>query len=161
MPIADFEELAPELRQKILEFGARRIPFWEMFGMRIEAVKKGWARLGVDYQPRMANANGVAHGAVAFALADSAVGTALVGHLAPGERISTIEMKINYLRPFRTGRLAAEARIVHKGSQTAVGEADVIDERGELVAKALATYAVVTGPPEMPGWAPSPGGSDE
>lgn len=146
------EALDSELKRRIIEFGANRIPFWQIFGMRIADVKKGWARLTVNYDPRMANANGVAHGAIAFALADSAIGTALVGHLAPGERISTVEMKINYLRPFREGSIAAEARIVHKGAQTAVGEAEVTDGRGELIAKALATYAVSAGPPEKPGW---------
>jgi uncharacterized protein (TIGR00369 family) len=126
--------------------------------MRIAAVRKGWARLTVAYQPQMTNANGVAHGAVAFALADSAVGTAVAGLLVPGERISTIEMKINFLRPFREGTITAEARIVHKGSQTAVGEVEVIDAGGQPVAKALGTYALFRDAPEKPGWAQSLGG---
>jgi acyl-CoA thioesterase len=147
-----FEELEPGFRRKVMEFGPGRIPFWGFFGMRVEDVRKGWARLTLSFRPEMANANGVAHGAVAFALADSAIGTALVGLLAPGERISTVEMKINYTRPFSGGELAAEARIAHKGSQTAVGEAEVRDSRGHLVAKALATYAVSEGRPQDPGW---------
>jgi uncharacterized protein (TIGR00369 family) len=154
----EFEELAPGIEEKIMEFGARHIPYWNVFGMRIAAVKKGWARLTVAYQPQMTNANGVAHGAVAFALADSAIGTAVAGLLVPGERVSTIEMKINYLRPFREGSLAAEARVLHKGGQTAVGEVEVLDAGGQLVAKALGSYALFRDAPEKPGWAQSLGG---
>ncbi len=149
----EFGELDPGIKRKIMEFGESRIPFWNVFGMRIEDVGKGWARLAVAYQPQMTNANGVAHGAVAFALADSAVGTALAGLLAPGERISTVEMKINYIRPFKSGRITAEARIAHRGVQTAVGEAEVRDADGQLMAKALATYAIFQGSPKQPGWA--------
>jgi acyl-CoA thioesterase len=161
MPIPEFEELEPGLKQKILEFGVRQIPFWTVFGMKIDDVRKGWARLRVTYQPQMANANGVAHGAIAFALADSAVGTAMVGHLVPGERISTVEMKINYIRPFQEGEITAEARIVHKGTQTAVGEVEVTDGRGQLVAKALATYAVFASVMEKPGWTQTLGGKHD
>jgi uncharacterized protein (TIGR00369 family) len=148
-----FEELEPGLKRKIMEFGASRIPFWNVFGIRIEDVGKGWARLAVAYQPQMTNANGVAHGAIAFALSDSAVGTALAGLLAPGERISTVEMKINYIRPFKGGKITAEARIAHRGVQTAVGEAEVFDAKGQLMAKTLATYAIFKGSPKLPGWA--------
>ena len=57
--------------------------------------------------------------------------------------LTTIEMKINYLRPIDDGEIVAEAKIIHQGSQTAIGDIEVKDARGELVAKALSTYAIV------------------
>jgi uncharacterized protein (TIGR00369 family) len=52
-------------------------------------------------------------------------------------------MKINYLKSFDRGEIFAEAKIIFKGSQTAVGEVEVRDSDGNLVAKALSTYAII------------------
>ena len=51
-------------------------------------------------------------------------------------------MKINYLKPFSGGEIFAEARIIHKGSQTAIGDVEVRDGNGDFIAKGLATYAI-------------------
>ena len=52
------------------------------------------------------------------------------------------KMKINYLKPFTGGEIIAEAEIVHKGTMTAIGDVDVRDGKGNLIAKGLATYAI-------------------
>jgi len=84
----------------------------------------------------------VAHGGAIFSPADSAVGMALIGLINKDENISTLEMKINYLRPFSRGEIVAEAKIVHKGTMTAIGDVDVRDEKDNLIAKGLVTYAI-------------------
>jgi len=70
------------------------------------------------------------------------VGMALVGLIDKDENISTLEMKINYLKPLIAGDIIAEAKIVHRGTMTAIGDVDVRDEKGNLIAKGLATYAI-------------------
>ena len=77
-----------------------------------------------------------------FSAADTAVGIALVGLVSRGDLLTTIEMKINYLKPFEQGEITAEAKIIYIGSQTAIGDVDVRDSSGNLVAKAIATYAI-------------------
>ena len=57
--------------------------------------------------------------------------------------LTTIEMKINYLKPFNGGEIFAEAKIIHKGTQTAIGDVDIRDSNGNLVAKAISTYAII------------------
>jgi uncharacterized protein (TIGR00369 family) len=44
-----------------------------------------------------------------------AVGIAMLTTLADGEAMTTIELKINYFRPVATGRLIADARVLHRG----------------------------------------------
>ena len=51
-------------------------------------------------------------------------------------------MKISYIKPAKGGELIAEAKIIHKGNQTAVGEVEVRDKTQNLIAKGLATYAI-------------------
>jgi acyl-CoA thioesterase len=136
------EELDPGLKQKLISRMKSDIPFWTLLGMEIVDVAKGRARLRIPFSKRLTNANGVLHGGVIFSAADSATGVALIGLLTRDEKIATLEVKINYLRPVDGRDIFAEARIVHRGSQTAVGEVSIEDADGRLAAKALATYAV-------------------
>ena len=51
-------------------------------------------------------------------------------------------MKINFIKPVQASEVIAEALILHRGGQTAVGDVTVSDGEGNLVAKALATFAI-------------------
>jgi len=68
---------------------------------------------------------------------------ALLGLVEKDERFTTVEMNINYVSPFREGNITAEARIINKGSRIALGDVDVRDDQGGLVAKCLATYTIM------------------
>jgi acyl-CoA thioesterase len=141
MPV--HEELEPRLKKYLLSKTKIDIPFWAVLGMEVVDAKKGWARTRIPYSERLANANGVLHGGVIFSAADSATGIALSGLLTNSEKIATLEININYVRPVEGRDIFAEAQIIHRGSQTAVGEVTVRDADGSLVAKALATYAIM------------------
>jgi acyl-CoA thioesterase len=137
-----YAPLDQHLKKRILAAANDRIRFWSLIGMQIEDVRKGWALVRVPFGPELTNAAGRMHGGVIFSAADSATGVALLGLLEEGERIATLEMKINYLKPVFAEDIIAEARIVHRGQQTAVGDVDVRDGSGSQVAKSLSTYAI-------------------
>ena len=65
-----------------------------------------------------------------------------VGLLGKEESISTLEMKINFLKPVNGGEMLAEAKIIHRGTMTAIGDVEVKNEDDVLVAKGLVTYAI-------------------
>jgi acyl-CoA thioesterase len=140
--VSEYEELDPQFKEILLERMKTGNPFWSLIGMEIVLLKKGWAKIRLPFTEKLANSSGVAHGGAIFSPADSAVGMALVGMLEKGENISTLEMKINYLKPFSGGEILAEARIIHRGTQTAVGDVVVRDGNGDFIAKGLATYAI-------------------
>jgi len=137
-----YEELEPRFKDALLDWMKTKNPFWSLLGMEIIEIKKGWAKIRLPFSEKLANGIGVAHGGAIFSPADSAVGMALIGLVNKNENISTLEMKINYLRPLTAGDIIAEAKIVHKGSMTAIGDVEVKDEEGNLIAKGLATYAI-------------------
>lgn len=118
-------------------------PFWQLLGMELVDVKKGWAKIRLPFHNKLVHPLGIAHGGSIFAPADSAVAMALIGLVDRDDRFTTIEMKINYLRPFDSGEIFAEARIVHLGTKTALGEIEVRNGTGDLVAMALATYMII------------------
>jgi len=140
--MVEYEELAPRFKAAIMDWMKTRNPFWALLGMELAEIRKGWAKLRIPIDEKLNNAIGLVHGGAIFSVADSAVGMALVGMIHRNENISTLEMKINYIRPAKGGELIAEAKIIHKGNQTAVGEVEVRDETQNLIAKGLATYAI-------------------
>jgi acyl-CoA thioesterase len=138
----EYEELNPRFKESLLNWMKTKNPFWSLLGMELTGIKKGWAKIRMPFSEKLANGIGVAHGGAIFSPADSAVGMALVGLLNKDENISTLEMKINYLKPFTEGEMIAEAKIVHRGTMTAIGDVEVKDGKGNLIAKGLATYAI-------------------
>jgi len=139
----EYEELAPELKELIIETMKTQSPYWRLLGIELVDVKKGWAKVRLPFDKKLVHPLGIAHGGAIFSPADSAVAMALIGMVEKDETFVTIEMKINYLSTFTKGEIIAEATIIHKGRNTALGDIIVRNGNGELVAKALATYMIV------------------
>ena len=139
----EYEELSPGFKKSLIEKIGELSPFWNLIGMELVDVKKGWAKVRVPYAEKLSQPMEIAHGGAVFSPADSAVAMALVGLLEPHEGSTTVEMKINYLRPFSRGEITAEAKIVHRGNSTALGDVEVRNAQGALVAKGLATYMII------------------
>ena len=82
-----------------------------------------------------ANPMGTVHGGILCDIADAAMGLAHASLLADGESFTTLELKINFLRPVWTGTLRAKGRVVHGGRTIGMTECDVTDADGRLVAQ--------------------------
>lgn len=141
--MTEFEELSPNFKNALLTKVKKNTPFWSLIDTDLVDVKKGWAKVKLPYDKKLDHAYGSAHGAAVFAPADSAVAMALQGMVEKDEVFTTVEMKINYLKPFYKGEIIAEAEIVHKGGNLAIGDVEIRDSKGSLVAKALATYMIM------------------
>ena len=61
------------------------------------------------------------------------------------ETFTTLEMKINFLRPFWSGTLVATARVVKAGRTIGLTECDVTDPEGRLIARAMSTCMTLRG----------------
>ena len=140
--MSEYAELEPRFKESLLNWMKKNNPFWSLLGMEIVGIKKGWAKIRLPFTKKLTNGIGVAHGGAIFSPADSAVGMALIGLTDRDENISTLEMKINYFKPLAEGEIIAEAKIVHKGTMTAIGDVEVRDGNGNLIAKGLTTYAI-------------------
>jgi uncharacterized protein (TIGR00369 family) len=132
--------MEPTFKKALLTRLPDRMPFWKLLGIEFVDVGKGWARMRMPFSQKLTNSTGVAHGGGLFALADSAGSMALVSMIDKGEVVTTVEMKINFLRPLEKGEALAEARIIHCGRTTALGDVEVKDASGTLIAKGMATF---------------------
>ncbi len=90
------------------------------------------------------NPLGSVHGGWAATVLDSALGCCIHTLLGKGEGYSTVEMKVNYLRPIsdKTGVVTCEGKVVNKGRTLAVSEARMVDEKGKLLAIGTETCAI-------------------
>jgi uncharacterized protein (TIGR00369 family) len=95
--------------------------------------------------PQHANPMGTLHGGVLCDLTDAAMGMAYAAGLPEGESFTTLELKINFLRPVWSGRLRATARVVRQGQVVGMVECDVHDAEGRLIARASSTCLTLRG----------------
>jgi uncharacterized protein (TIGR00369 family) len=88
---------------------------------------------------------GTVHGGILCDIADAAMGIAFATTLAPGESFTTVELKINFLRPVRQAQLRATGRVFQRGRTIGYVECEISDEHGKLVAKSNSTCLVLRG----------------
>jgi uncharacterized protein (TIGR00369 family) len=112
-----------------------------LMNMRLVEVEEGRAVFAVEPDERHYNGLGIAHGGLAATLLDSALGCAINTMMPAGKVFTTLEMKINYVRPMRleTGEVRCEAQVLHVGGRVASAEGRIVDARGKLYAHGTAT----------------------
>ena len=120
-------------------------PVAELIGIEVERAEGGETVMTMVAEERHANPMGTLHGGILCDIADAAMGMAYFSTLEPGESFATLELKINFLRPFWTGRLVARGRVVSRGRTVGMAECDVEDDQGRLVAKATSTCMTLRG----------------
>lgn len=121
-------------------------PIAQLLGFEMPVFEPGHAIIELTAGPQHANAIGTLHGGVLCDIADAAMGMAYAANLAPGESFTTVELKINFLKPVWNGRLRAEAQVKKQGRTLGLITCDVTDEQGGLVAHATSTCMTLRGP---------------
>jgi uncharacterized protein (TIGR00369 family) len=113
----------------------------ELLGFRLTEVSEGHAVFSITPEERHYNGLGIVHGGLAATLLDSALGVAINSMMPAGKAFTTLEMKINYVRPIRreTGQLRCVANVIHVGGRVATAEGRVEDATGKLYAHGTAT----------------------
>ena len=123
---------------------ARRSGFAYAMGMQVVDIGEGRARVALPVEPTHLNIGGTVHGGVICTLVDVAVGIACHSLDEGGRRRpqATTELSVTFLRAATGGTLTCAARIRRRGRSLAVGEAEVTDDAGRLLAIGRATYLV-------------------
>ena len=119
-------------------------PLRTFLGMDLTGDEPGVGFAHVVITERHHNPNGVVHGAVLFALVDTAMGKATMSVVdEPGRYCASVEVSLRFIRPAVGGRVTAEARVVKRGRHVAHLDASVHDEDGRLVATSTGTFALL------------------
>jgi len=118
-------------------------PFADLLGFTVSERAEGFCRTELEVRAEHFNPHGLVHGGVLYALADTGMGGALSTLLDEGEICTTIEIKISYFRPWKSGRLTCDTRAINRGRTLAALASDLRDGEGRLLAQATGTFAIV------------------
>ncbi|MBB4634394.1 PaaI family thioesterase [Longimicrobium terrae] len=132
---------------RIMLSTGRRAGLTDTLDIRLVEVDDG--RIVMEATPDLYvyNPAGVAHGGFAAAILDSCCGYAVLSQMAPGQRFTTLELKVAYHRAITrdTGVVRAEGRIVTCGRRAAFAEGRLTDASGTLYASATSSLLVMSG----------------
>lgn len=128
---------------------ANQIPFNRVLGIQIVELGEGHATLSVDYRPELVGdpKRPALHGGVISALIDTSGGAAVWTTIGEHDRISTIDMRVDYLRPAPLERILATADVIRVGNRVGVATIRVYpaSRPQEICAEGKAVYSVRRG----------------
>lgn len=133
------------LAQKMIHGELPPLPLATLLGFNPTFIEPGQAIFEYETNDRHANPMGTLHGGILCTIADSAMGMAYASLLEAGESFTTLEMKINFLKPVWHAKLRAVGRVIKNGRTIGLVECDVLDEKDQLVAHATSTCMTLRG----------------
>ncbi|MHB8416430.1 MAG: PaaI family thioesterase [Myxococcales bacterium] len=122
------------------------IPFNRFLGIRLEELGAGWARLTLPFREEFIGdpLRPALHGGLVSTLLDTCGGLAVFSTAQEEIRVSTIDMRVDFLRPGGAEPLLAETKVVRAGNRVAVtdGIAYHPDRKDDPVATCKAVYNI-------------------
>lgn len=130
-----------ELLQKMMAGELPPPPIADTLDFTLESAEEGRVVFTVTPQVFHYNPLGTVHGGLLATLLDSAMACAVHSQLAAGITYTTLELKVNYLRPLteRSGKVTCVGETLYLGARQATAEGKVYNARQELVAHATTT----------------------
>lgn len=132
--------------QKLLDQTYPSPPFAE--ACEVWPVEASQGRAVFEGRPsrRFYNPMGIVHGGWISTLLDTAMGCAVHSTLGVGQSYTTVEMKINFVKPLseKTGLVRCEGTLVHSGGRIATSEGRLVDREGRLIAHGSETCMILS-----------------
>lgn len=127
--------------------GVRRVvndcPYFQLQSMRLDELSWGESELSIELDTKHLQPFGLVHGGVAASLVDAVAFWALYTQTPEGFGLTTVEMKLNYLSPLKSGRLLGRGKIIRLGRSLGLAESRLTDQEGNLAAHGTATLMLL------------------
>jgi uncharacterized protein (TIGR00369 family) len=126
--LARFEPRDPEFQRRI-ENSFSNQPFLTQLGGELIKVEAGEIEIRLPYRSSHTQQYGYIHGGVVTTIADAAAAYAAMTLAAAGTGVLTTELKVNFLRPAKTGALIGRGTVIKPGRSLNICQADVYEEK--------------------------------
>jgi acyl-CoA thioesterase len=120
-------------------------PLTRHLGLELDGDAPGHARALITVGDEHLNPNGVVHGAVLFAMVDTAMGKATMSVLPEGRFCASVDVQLRFIRPASEGVLVADVEVLKRGRAVVHLQGSVHDGDDTLIATASGTFAVIGG----------------
>jgi len=139
--------------EELVKDRVNRFPFVKMMGMKLLSCSGGTSVMRCRVRQALKNSGGTLHGGVMGVLVDMSVATALRSVLPLTSRMTTVEYKVNLLKPVTDGVITARGSVIRMGKTIAVGSTEIRNAAGDPVAFGSATFYIlnVRSPGDSPG----------
>lgn len=118
-------------------------PLADFLGMVTEKTGRGAATARVKVTAEQLNPHGSVHGAVLFAMVDTAMGAATMSVLDEDQLCASIDVQVRFCKAAFDGELVATAKVMQAGKRIVQLQAEVRDHNDELVGLASGSFAVI------------------
>jgi len=132
-----------EAHRRAAEETIKTAPFPSMLGLELVDLKYGEATLKLKMRRELEQPYGILHGGATATLIDTAMAFACVTCLADGEKTTTIDLTVHYLRPHNEGEVFCTAKVLRAGRRIMTVSAEVVNEKGKLIATAISSYTKI------------------
>jgi uncharacterized protein (TIGR00369 family) len=119
------------------------VPYWHTLGFELKEVTPGRAVFECSVQDRLMQKRGIVHGGVLASIVDSACAVAAISNLWPKANATTINLRVSYLKPLTQGVFRAEGKCIKAGKTICFCEAQVFNDRNEIVCTASSELMIV------------------
>ncbi|MHA6259927.1 PaaI family thioesterase [Sporosarcina sp. CAU 1771] len=118
-------------------------PIGDFLGFKVIDVEQGMVTIEMETSERFYNPMGTLHGGILGDLADAAMGYTFATTLADDEAFTTLEIKLNFLKPIWKTKLRAVGNVVKKGNTIGLLECHIYDSEESLVAHSTSTCMIL------------------
>lgn len=108
--------------EAIIQFIEHEVPFDKYLGIKVDELREGFARLSIPFREEFIGdkRRPALHGGLISTLIDTCGGSAALTHCTPNDRISTVDIRVDYLRPGPDDDIIAEAIVQRTGNRVSV-----------------------------------------
>jgi uncharacterized protein (TIGR00369 family) len=134
----------PDVIRDLME---NHIPFNRVLGLKAQKLTPDEVQLLMPYRDDLIGdpLRPALHGGTISALIDTAGGAVAFLNVAEGDRVSTVDLVVDYLQPGPPADLIAKARIVRRGNRVCISNVEVVraDGTGGVIAQGRGVYNIV------------------
>ncbi|MGI8467639.1 MAG: PaaI family thioesterase [Pyrinomonadaceae bacterium] len=121
----------------------KNTPYLKLLGIELVEISREKVVMRLPMREKLRQPQGLLHGGATASLIDTATAFAVIAHLADGEKASTVDLTVHYLRPVIDETTVCTAKVLRAGRRLLTVSADVVNDKGKLIATALSTYTKV------------------
>lgn len=136
------KEIEPTLL-KVAHEVFRKVPYNKLLGMELLEMRVGEAVLRLKMRDELRQPHGLLHGGATASVIDTAMAFAVVSMLGEGEKASTVDLTVHYLRPVTEGEIICTAKVLRGGKKLLTVSAEVANSEGKMIATAISTYSKI------------------
>ena len=119
------------------------VAYAKFLGLELCELRSGEVTVCLDVREELKQNQSVVHGGAIASLIDTASAFVILTAIEAGERVTTTDLTIHYLRPIKSGRMLAKARIVRGGRRRFVVNVE-LENDGVLAATAVTGYVKIS-----------------